>query len=75
MSLRLKTLLIIAITHLGLIALLYASSRSILLAGNVRLERKEVQRTVQRAELALNNEADTFWQEAETLAFNSDIAA
>jgi len=74
MSLRLKTLLIIGITHLGLIALLYASSRSILLAGNVRLERKEVQRTVERAELALNNEANTFWQEAETLAFRSDIA-
>jgi PAS domain S-box-containing protein len=59
MTVRRKTLLIIAITCLGLVIVLYAASRSFLLGGFVKLEQTYAQENVQRV---LN-------------AFDQDIAA
>lgn len=56
MTLRTKTLLIITATLVGLIALLYASSKHILMGSFADLERESVQRNVRRASQALTNE-------------------
>ena len=53
MTLRTKTLLIITATLVGLIALLYASSKHILMGSFADLERESVQRNVRRASQAL----------------------
>jgi PAS domain S-box-containing protein len=48
MTVRRKTLLIIAITCLGLVIVLYAASRSFLLGGFVKLEQTSARENVQR---------------------------
>jgi PAS domain S-box-containing protein len=48
MTVRRKTLLIIAITCLGLVVVLYAASRSLLLGGFVKLEQTSARENVQR---------------------------
>jgi PAS domain S-box-containing protein len=48
MTVRRKTLLIIAITCLGLVIVLYAASRSFLLGGFVKLEQRSARQNVQR---------------------------
>ncbi len=48
MTVRRKTLLIIAITCLGLVAVLYAASRSFLLGGFIKLEQASAREDVQR---------------------------
>ena len=56
MSLRKQTLLIIALTSLGLIGALYLFSQSILLKSYIALENEQAQQNVQRALDALNEE-------------------
>jgi PAS domain S-box-containing protein len=48
MTVRRKTLIIIAITCLGLVIVLYAASRSFLLGGFVKLEQRSARENVQR---------------------------
>jgi len=54
MTVRRKTLLIIAITCLGLVVVLYASSRSFLLGGFIKLEQTSARENVQRVLNALD---------------------
>jgi PAS domain S-box-containing protein len=56
MSVRRKTLLIIAITCLGLVVVLYAASRSFLLGGFIKLEQTSAQEDVQRVLNALDQD-------------------
>ena len=56
MSVRQKTLLIIAITCLGLVVVLYAASRSFLLGGFIKLEQTSSQENVQRVLNALDQD-------------------
>ena len=56
MSVRRKTLLIIAITCLGLVVVLYAASRSFLLGGFIKLEQTSAQENVQRVLNALDQD-------------------
>ena len=56
MSVRRKTLLIIAITCLGLVVVLYAASRSFLLGGFIKLEQTSSQENVQRVLNALDQD-------------------
>jgi sensor domain CHASE-containing protein len=63
MTVRRKTLLIIAITCLGLVIVLYAASRSFLLGGFVKLEQTAARGNVQGVLNALDqdlNSADRF---------------
>ena len=53
MTLRAKTLLVVGLTLLGLVALLYLTANVILLAGFARLEAQEVGNNVQRVQDAL----------------------
>src|ERR1700686_1541368 len=48
MTVRRKTLFIIAITCLGLVTVLYAASRSFLLGGFIKLEQATARENVQR---------------------------
>jgi PAS domain S-box-containing protein len=56
MSLRKKTLLLIGLTLVGLVALLYTSSRTILLDSYARLEEQDVQQHILRTESLLADE-------------------
>jgi len=56
MTVRRKTLLIIAITCLGLVVVLYAASRSFLLGGFIKLEQTNAQENVQRVLNALDQD-------------------
>jgi PAS domain S-box-containing protein len=56
MTVRRKTLLIIAITCLGLVIVLYAASRSFLLGGFVKLEQAAARGNVQRVLNALDQD-------------------
>jgi PAS domain S-box-containing protein len=56
MTVRRKTLLIIAITCLGLVITLYAASRSFLLGGFIKLEQTSAQENVQRVLNALDQD-------------------
>ncbi len=56
MTVRRKTLLIIAITCLGLVVVLYAASRSFLLGGFIKLEQTSAQENVQRVLNALEQD-------------------
>jgi PAS domain S-box-containing protein len=56
MTVRRKTLLIIAITCLGLVVMLYAASRSFLLGGFIKLEQAFAQENVQRVLNALDQD-------------------
>ena len=56
MTVRRKTLLIIALTCLGLVIVLYAASRSFLLGGFVKLEQTSAQENVQRVLNALDQD-------------------
>jgi PAS domain S-box-containing protein len=56
MTVRRKTLLIIAITCLGLVVVLYAASRSFLLGGFSKLEQTSAQENVQRVLNALDQD-------------------
>ena len=56
MTVRRKTLLIIAITCLGLVVVLYAASRSFLLGGYIGLEQNFAQVNVQRVLNALDQD-------------------
>jgi PAS domain S-box-containing protein len=56
MTVRRKTLLIIALTCLGLVVALYAASRSFLLGGFVKLEQTSAQENVQRVLNALDQD-------------------
>src|SRR6202140_709415 len=56
MTVRRKTLLIIAITCLGLVVVLYAASRSFLLGGFIKLEQASAQANVQRVLNALDQD-------------------
>src|SRR5258708_35965210 len=63
MTVRRKTLFIIAVTCLGLVIVLYAASRTLLLGGFVKLEQKVAQENVQRVLKALDQDmgaADRF---------------
>jgi len=63
MTVRRKTLFIIAITCLGLVIVLYAASRTLLLGGFVKLEQTVAQANVQRVLKALDQDmgaADRF---------------
>ena len=56
MTVRRKTLLIIALTCLGLVIVLYAASRSFLLGGFIKLEQTDAQEDVQRVLNALDQD-------------------
>jgi PAS domain S-box-containing protein len=56
MTVRRKTLLIIALTCLGLVVVLYAASRSFLLGGFVKLEQTSAHEEVQRVLNALDQD-------------------
>src|SRR5216683_1039793 len=56
MTVRRKTLLIIAITCLGLVVVLYAASRSFLLGGFIKLEQTSAQENVQRVLNAMDQD-------------------
>jgi PAS domain S-box-containing protein len=56
MTVRRKTLLIIAITCLGLVVALYAASRSFLLGGFVRLEQASARENMERVQSALDDD-------------------
>jgi sensor domain CHASE-containing protein len=56
MTVRGKTLFIIAITCLGLVVVLYAASRSFLLGGFIKLEQTNAQENVQRVLNALDQD-------------------
>ena len=56
MTVRRKTLLIIAITCLGLVVVLYAASRSFLLGGFIKLEQTSAREDVQRVLNALDQD-------------------
>jgi PAS domain S-box-containing protein len=56
MTVRRKTLLIIALTCLGLVVVLYAASRSFLLGGFIKLEQTSAQENVQRVLNALDQD-------------------
>src|ERR1700674_3616181 len=56
MTVRRKTLLIIALTCLGLVVVLYAASRSFLLGGFIKLEQTNAQKNVQRLLNALDQD-------------------
>ncbi len=56
MTVRRKTLLIIAMTCLGLVVVLYAASRSFLLGGFIKLEQTSAQENVQRVLNALDQD-------------------
>jgi PAS domain S-box-containing protein len=63
MTVRRKTLVIIAVTCFGLITVLYAASRSFLLGGFTALEQASARESVQRVNSALNeylNSLDRF---------------
>ncbi len=75
MTLRKKTLLIISATLLGLMGLLYASSRTIVLGSFVTLENDTVERDVRRSQSALDREQDTLIAAASQLAYSSDPAS
>ena len=69
MTVRSKTLTIIAITLLAFIGVMYAASRSFLLGGFVTLEHEDARRDLARAEDALNDDI------ASLDAFNVDNSA
>ncbi len=75
MSLRKKTLLIITITLTGLIILLYASSRSILLQSFVLLENDDVYLNTERGLQAVSNEIAAMTATAQDWATRRDSAA
>ena len=75
MSLRKKTLLIITITLAGLIILLYASSRSILLQSFVLLENDDVYLNTERGLQALSNEITAMTATAQDWASRRDSVA
>jgi len=75
MSIRQKTLLIIAATLVGLIGLLYASSRRILLQSFQQLEESSVRRSVQRAQSAIDADRDDLARVAAAWARQDDLAA
>jgi PAS domain S-box-containing protein len=56
MTVRRKTLLIIALTCLGLVVVLYAASRSFVLGGFIKLEQTNAQENVQRVLNALEQD-------------------
>ena len=56
MTVRRKTLLIIAITCVGLVIVLYGTSRSFLLGGFVKLEQASARENVQRVLNALDQD-------------------
>src|ERR1700687_5308459 len=56
MTVRRKTLLIIAITCLGLVIVLYAASRSFLLGGFVKLEQASARQDMERVQNALDDD-------------------
>jgi sensor domain CHASE-containing protein len=56
MTVRRKTLLIIALTCLGLVIVLYAASRSFLLGGFIKLEQTYAQENLQRVLNALDQD-------------------
>jgi signal transduction histidine kinase len=75
MSLRKKTLLIIGVTLAGLILLLYASSRSILLQSFVLLENDDVYQNTESGLRALSNEIAAMTTTAVDWATRKDSAA
>jgi sensor domain CHASE-containing protein len=75
LSLRKKTLLIITITLTGLIILLYASSRSILLQSFVLLENDDVYLNTERGLQAVSNEIAGMTATAQDWATRRDSAA
>jgi signal transduction histidine kinase/sensor domain CHASE-containing protein len=75
LSLRKKTLLIITITLAGLIILLYASSRSILLQSFVLLENDDVYLNTERGLQAISNEVAAMTATAQDWATRRDSAA
>jgi sensor domain CHASE-containing protein len=75
LSLRKKTLLIITITLAGLIILLYASSRSILLQSFVLLENDDVYLNTERGLQAMTNEVAALTATAQAWATRRDSAA
>jgi PAS domain S-box-containing protein len=60
MTVRRKTLSIVAITCLGLVIVLYAASRSFLLGGFIKLEQSSARENVQRVLNALDDDIDGF---------------
>jgi sensor domain CHASE-containing protein len=56
MAVRRKTVMIVAITCVGLVAVLYAASRSFLLGGFVKLEQASARDNVQRVLNALDQD-------------------
>src|ERR1700688_4731240 len=58
MTVRRKTLLIIAITYLGLVVVLCAASRSFLLGGFIKLEQGSAHRNAERVLTALDQDFD-----------------
>jgi YD repeat-containing protein len=75
LSLRKKTLFIIGITLAGLIIMLYASSRSILLQSFVLLENDDVYLNTERGLQALSNEISTMTTTALDWATRKDSVA
>ena len=69
MSIRLRTLILIACTTIGLLALLYAISAFLFMGGFARLERREALRGLEQAKNALAGELD------ELAVFNQDWAS
>src|ERR1700682_1622789 len=56
MTVRRKTLLIIAMTCLGLVIVLYAASRSFLLGGFIKLEQASARENMERVQGALDDD-------------------
>ena len=56
MTVRRKTLVVISVTLVGLVSILYAASRKILLQGFARVEDQRIRVNVRRAQDALSNE-------------------
>jgi sensor domain CHASE-containing protein len=56
MSLSQKTLVIVSLTVVGLVAVLYAASRVLLVRSALRLEQTDVRNAVERAQNALQDD-------------------
>ena len=69
MTVRSKTLTIIAVTLLAFLGVMYAASRSLILGGFVTLENDDARRDLARAQSAINDEI------AALGAFNADYSA
>lgn len=68
MTIRVKTMLIVGLTLLGLISLLYCASQAIVLDGFSLLEEKDVQRNIERALNAVASDIEEITFTAESYA-------